>query len=334
MISRGTNTYGLLLPHFGPTTSRDLLLRVGKLAEDVGFDALWVRDHLVYHPHAYEDQDLTHIEPFVVMSALAGVTQKISLGTATMIPYRHPIHTALLLGSLEFMAGKGRVIAAWGLGNDDKEFQAIGTGDWDRKKLVEENVRIIRAIWAATNGKKASYDGEFFKFEGVAIQPVPDTGNIQHWYGGGSKAAVRRAVEYCDGYLPSRMPRRDLAERMQRMDRLCRERGRTERPIVASICYVSPAKSVEEGVASIDLAQLLSATARQFTPPASGKWETLEDLDGVAIAGPPDVVVEQVRAYQRLGVEHFVFDFRSRFADFEDCVETVGRDILPLLRAG
>lgn len=100
MLTRGKKSYGVVLPHFGPYARADLLLRSAKRIEALGFDAVWVRDHLVYEPRPYDNPDTTHFEPLVVLSALAGVTSKLVLGTATLIPHRHPIYSALLLGSL------------------------------------------------------------------------------------------------------------------------------------------------------------------------------------------------------------------------------------------
>jgi len=332
MITRDLKTYGILLPHFGPHAGGDLLLRSTKRIEELGFDAVWVRDHLVFHPHAYEDPDLTHIEPMVVLSALAGITRKIVLGTATLIPYRHPIHTALLLGSLELMAGKGRVIAGWGLGANDSEFKAIGLGGFDRRKLLEENIAVIRKLWS---GQETDFEGEFYKFQHVAIKPVAASkSSIPIWYGGGSKAAARRAVEYCDGWMHGRMPRRDTLERIQRMEKLS-EAARRPRPLACVLPYVSPGRTVEEGMKYFNMKELLTTTARpEYLLPPSGKFETLDDLDGAAIAGPADVIIEQVRAFQNIGVEHFVFDFRTQFERFEDCVEMVGTEVLPLLHRG
>jgi hypothetical protein len=60
----------------------------------------------------------------------------------------------------------------------------------------------------------------------------------------------------------------------------------------------------------------------------------LADLDGVAIAGPAEVIGENVCAYRALGIEHFVFDFRTSFDRFEECLEMVGAEVLPVLHAG
>jgi alkanesulfonate monooxygenase SsuD/methylene tetrahydromethanopterin reductase-like flavin-dependent oxidoreductase (luciferase family) len=317
------------LPHFGSHASADLLLRSAKRIEELGFEAVWVRDHLVYEPGPNDDQDTTHVEPIVVMSALASATKKLVLGTATLIPHRHPIYAALLLGSLQYFAGPGRVIAGWGLGGHNVDFESIGVGDWDRRKLLPEQIDIMRRLWS---GQKLDFAGEFYTFRNVAIRPVPGRPDgIPIWYGGGSKAAARRAAEFCDGWIASRMPRRDVQERIGRMQRLSAEADR-ECPVIGAIPLVSPGRTVEDGARHFNLRALCAATAKSYTAPPSGSFTNLEDLDGAAIAGPAKVIAENICRFHRLGGEHFVFDFRSRFADFEECVEMVAAEVLPLVR--
>lgn len=329
MITRNSRTYGVLLPHFGPHASTELLLRSARRIEELGFDAVWVRDHLVYEPRPYDDPNTTHFEPFVVLSAVAAVTKKLVLGTATLIPHRHPIYAALLLGTLHRFVGDGRLVAGWGLGGHDIDFKSIGIGDWDRKKVIPEYIDALRQV---LSGRKVDFDGEFYKFAEVAIQPVPgENPRLPIWYGGASKAAARRAVEFCDGWIGSRMPVRDLSERVQRMERLAAEAGKP-RPTVCAIPYMSPGRTVEEATRSFNMAELCRAMTKQCVPPPSGAFRDLDDLDGAAIAGPADVIAERVRRFQDAGVQHFVFDFRTRFAEFEDCVERVGAEVLPLLR--
>src|SRR5918912_1647588 len=138
--------YGLLLPHFGEHASRKNLLEGAQKAEEYGFDSVWVRDHLVFHPHGMEGQDRTHVDPMVTLGLIAGVTDKLILGTGSLIPYRHPIQTALALASLEFVAGPGRVIAGFGLGTFEHEFAAAGLGGIDRRELIAEQVAVIRRL--------------------------------------------------------------------------------------------------------------------------------------------------------------------------------------------
>jgi probable F420-dependent oxidoreductase len=329
VITRGRRTYGVLLPHFGPHATRDRLLEGARRIERLGYDAVWVRDHLVFRPHPHEPADRTHVDPFVVLSALAGVTRSLVLGTATLIPHRHPIHAALLLGSLDYLA-PGRVVAGWGIGANEAEFEAIGMGGRDRRAVIPEQIEIMRRLWT---GEPVTFEGEFYRFRDVAIKPVPGRRDgIPVWYGGNSKAAARRAVEFCDGWIPGRLPRRDVRERIGRMERLAAAAGRP-RPLAATIPYVSPGPTVEAAARAFDLGELL-AMARQYEPPPSGAFRTLEDLDGAAIAGPADVIAEQVRGYEAAGVEHVVFDFRTSFERYEECVEMVGSEVLPRLRRG
>jgi alkanesulfonate monooxygenase SsuD/methylene tetrahydromethanopterin reductase-like flavin-dependent oxidoreductase (luciferase family) len=319
--------YGLLLPHFGTFATRAALLDGARRIEAYGFDSVWVRDHLVYRPHDHEDSNRTHIDPLIVLAAVAAVTDRVTLGTGVLIPHRHPIHAALLLGSLDRLA-PGRVIAGWGLGAFNHEFDAIGIGSWDRRELVEEHVRTIREL---LSGKTISHRGKFYEFDDVDIAPTPsDAKEIPLWYGGPSPAAARRSAEYCDGYLATRTPRSDLRKRLAIIDRILADEP--SRP-VGVIPYVSPGKTVEAGAAFFNLPALFADTTRHYgTPP--GDLSTLDDLDGAAIAGPPDVIIDQVRRYQAAGATHFVFDLRARFADWEECVALLGEEVLPELRRG
>src|SRR3990172_7740483 len=78
--------YGVLLPHFGKNASRERLVGCARQIERYGFDSVWVRDHIVFHPHAHEDQNKTHVDPFIVLAAVAGATNRIKLATGTLIP--------------------------------------------------------------------------------------------------------------------------------------------------------------------------------------------------------------------------------------------------------
>src|SRR5437762_7916059 len=137
--------YGLLLPHFGPETDRDRIIGGARRAEQMGFDSVWVRDHLVFHPHGMEGTDNTFIDPFIVLAALGAATTKIKLGFGSLIPHRHPILLALMLNSLGYMAGD-RLLLSLGLGTFQQEFDAIGMGEWPRDEVVREQVGILRKI--------------------------------------------------------------------------------------------------------------------------------------------------------------------------------------------
>ena len=98
-----TKRYGVLLPHFGEHASPRRIVEAARAIERYGFDSLWVRDHLVFHPHGMEGTDRTFIEPFVTLTFLAAKTEKIIMGAATVIPFRHPINLAYTVASMSWM---------------------------------------------------------------------------------------------------------------------------------------------------------------------------------------------------------------------------------------
>jgi probable F420-dependent oxidoreductase len=322
-----TVAYGVLLPHFGRHATPESVIDDAVRIENWGFDSIWVRDHLVFHPHEYEDQNRTFVDPIVALSAIAARTERITLATGSLIPHRNPIHTALLVGSLDFVAGPGRLLIGWGLGTYQHEFDAIGNGDPDRRELLPEQIEIMRELWT---GAEIDYHGKFYDFTEVQIAPVPAL-PVPTWYCGTSLAAVRRAVEYCDGWIPGRMPRTQFSQRVARMQRLADEAGKPL-PDTGVIPWISPARTVAEGRRAVDLDQLLEAAAKKgYGAAAGGAAQSLDDLAGSVIAGPPDVIAEEVQAFHDVGARHVVFDLRARFADWSECIALIGEEVLPLL---
>ena len=146
--------FGLLLPHFGEEADQDLLIEGVQLAERLGFDSIWVRDHLVFHPHGMEGTDRTFIEPFITLTFLAGVTERIGLGAATIIPFRHPINMAYSVASMSWMTRR-RFDLGVGAGNFQHEFDVINQSDIDRPKMMKEQVLIARELWTGKSRRVA-----------------------------------------------------------------------------------------------------------------------------------------------------------------------------------
>src|SRR5258708_22670883 len=77
--------FGLLVPHFGVEADQDLLIKGAQLADRLGFDSLWVRDHLVFHPHGMEGTDPPFIEPVVTLTYLPALAERIAIGPAPLL---------------------------------------------------------------------------------------------------------------------------------------------------------------------------------------------------------------------------------------------------------
>ncbi len=322
--------FGLLLPHFGEQADRDKLLGGSKRAEELGFDSVWVRDHLVFEPHGeMEKPNRTFYDALTTLTAIGAVTERIELGTGSLIPFRHPLVTALMAGTITQLVGP-RLILGFGAGTFDHEFDAIGWGDKDRVELVRSNAEILRRVFTEND---VSYSDADFTFENVTIEPKPVGGRIPFWYCGGTPRSARLAAEFCDGWMPGRISLATLAKRIDTLRSLTGESGRPM-PTVAVIPPTSVEATREQALSHVNIPGLLAwANKAKFTvKPPSGSFETVEDLEGQLIAGNPDEVVEQVRKFEALGVEHLVFDFRFKFDQWYEQIELLGTEVLPKLR--
>ena len=322
--------FGLLLPHFGEYASSSRLVRGAQLAEDLGFDSIWVRDHLVFEPHSEMEKAIpVFYEALATLTAVGAVTQRITLGTGSLIPFRHPLNTALALATISNLVGP-RLIVGFGAGTFDHEFEAIGMGGIPRPELVESNANIFKRVF---NENNVSYEDDVYRFENISMEPKP-LGPVPFWYCGGTPRSARLAVRYADGWMPGRITLKTIQKRVDTMTELSAEAGRSL-PTVAVIPPTSIAKSREEAFDGLNVDGLLkwaNERGKWWVKPPSGRFETAEDIEGSLIAGAPDEVIEQTEKFATVGVEHLVFDLRLRFDRWFESIELLGTKVLPSLR--
>jgi len=322
--------FGLLLPHFGEQASKEKLLAGSQRAEELGFDSVWVRDHLVFEPHGeMEKPNRTFYDALTTLTAIGAVTSRIELGTGSLIPFRHPLVTALMAGTITQLVGP-RLILGFGAGTFDHEFDAIEWGGRDRVEMVRSNAEILKRVFTEND---VTYSDDQFSFENVTIEPKPVGGRVPFWYCGATPRSARLAVEFCDGWMPGRISLLTLAKRVETMRGLAEETGRPM-PTVAVIPPTSVEETREEALQHVNIPGLLAwANKSKFAvKPPSGRFETVDDLEGQLIVGNPDQVAADVEKFRSLGVEHLVFDFRFKFDRWFEQIELLGTQVLPKLR--
>lgn len=321
--------YGLLLPHFGEEANREKLLDGSRLAEQLGFDSVWVRDHLIFEPHGeMEKPDRSFFEALTTLTAIGAVTERIELGTGSLIPFRHPLETALIVATMTQLIGP-RVVLGFGAGTFDHEFDAVGLGGLPRPELVRSQVRIMRKLWTDNT---VAHEDEFYRFHDVTIEPKP-AGYVPIWYCGNTPASVRRAVEYADGWMPGRISLATFRARVRKLEELSEQAGRP-RPTAAVIPPTSVEEDRERALSYVNIDGLLAwaNNAKFWVKPPSGRFERWEDLEGTLIAGTPNDVVAECRKFEEAGNEHLVFDFRFKFDRWFEQIELLGKEVLPKLR--
>ncbi len=319
--------FGMLLPHFGQHCRPDRLVDYSRRLEALGFDSVWVRDHLIWKPHGMEGTDQTFVEPFVTLAAVAGATKRIGLGTAVLIPIRWPLKVAQEYASLSYISG-GRVEAGFGLGSNPAEFAAAGFTVAEREQIFAETVAICRRVWTEDN---VSWKGERFEFENVTISPKP-VKPINIWYGGTTRASVRRAVEHCDGWLPGRIPMATLDDRLAYLRKLTAQGARRIKVGVIPLVVVDSDR--EKARAKLDVQALAGSSegSRHWVKPPSGEFRTIEDLEGLVVVGNPEECALGIRKFAERGVDLFIFDLRLQFEEYEGKAELVAREVLPHVR--
>jgi len=181
--------FGLRLPSFALGERTASLAEMGaylRRAEDLGFETAMLIDHLLVAPPAYR---VTWLEPVALLSALAGVTRTIRLGTMVLVlPFRDPVAFAKEWATLDVLSG-GRSVLGVGVGWNEAEFEALRIPYRERGRRMTEMLEAITALWA---GDHVSYEGRFYQFRDLTIEPKPvQRPHPPIWIGGGTQPSAR-----------------------------------------------------------------------------------------------------------------------------------------------
>ena len=231
------DTFGLDVGIYGSMARPEIILELARLAEDRGFESVWVADHVAFpvrfksqYPYAAKGDfparlDDPLLEPITTLGVLAGATRRVKLGTAVLVmPYRNPLLQARMLVTLDQFSG-GRLVLGAGVGWLEEEFEALDFHKFkQRGRATDEAIEIFKAV---AGGGEVGYQGEIYKFDPVFSVP----GSVQRPHppvmiGGVSDAALRRVVRHGSGWLAVAMGPGKLPERLDRLRALAAEAGR------------------------------------------------------------------------------------------------------------
>lgn len=224
--------------HYGlnifPTAYSVRMTELGPDAEERGFESLWVAEHSHIPasrktpfpgggdlPQMYYDT----FDPFVALTAAAAVTSKIKLATGIcLVIQRDPIHTAKQVASLDQISD-GRFLFGIGAGWNIEEMNDHGTQGEGRFKLMRERIEAMKEMWTK---EQAEYHGDRVDLPPMFLNPKP----VQKPYppihvGGGFPGGARRAIRYCDGWIPIG-GRGELADDIAEFRRMAHEAGRQD----------------------------------------------------------------------------------------------------------
>jgi probable F420-dependent oxidoreductase len=178
------------------------VVRIATLAEEFGYESLWVGEHVVVPsprvPPSPIDPLHPMLDPLVALAFIAAVTERVKLATGIVIlPQRNPLVLAKQVASLDVLSG-GRVLLGLGVGYLEPEFRAIGVPLEDRGRRSTEYLEAMRELWCSS---EPAYEGKYVAFSGVDAYPRPvKPSGPPIVIGGRSAAGYRRAVAFGNGW--------------------------------------------------------------------------------------------------------------------------------------
>lgn len=206
--------FGIVLPNYGPGATRFSILDTAHAAERLGYDSVWVTDHLALPKEDAERFGLLY-EAITTLSFLAGSTSRIRLGiSALVLPQRNPVEIAKELATLDVLSG-GRLILAAGIGWSRGEYENLGYSFTNRGRRMDEALKVLRTLWRGS--KTVSFEGKYYSFTDVAFEPQPvQAGGPPIWVAGDSPQALKRAIYYADGWHPHMNTPEELARALEK----------------------------------------------------------------------------------------------------------------------
>jgi len=184
--------------HRGSSVDADTIVRRARLAEEAGFEALWVGDHIALPLRGADPAEQPRLEALVALTYLAAVTTRIRLGVGVIVlPQRQPVLLAKQLTSIDVLS-RGRLTVGIGVGYVEPELRALGASLADRSSRTDEFLAAMRCLWSEP---VPDFSGRHVAFANILQRPLP----VQRPHppivvGGHSPAAYRRAAKAANGW--------------------------------------------------------------------------------------------------------------------------------------
>ncbi len=316
---------GFHLPCRGPLARVDVLTRLARAADALGYSVISISDHVVLPktssaPYPYDHSGAfpggaqqPFIEPIPLAAWLLAITKRVRVAISVLVvPYRNPVVTAKQLATMDAMSG-GRLIVGVGVGWWPEEFEAVAAPPFaERGAVTDEYINLMKALWTQSDPR---FDGKYYRIRDVTMFPKPaQKPHPPIWVGGHTEPALRRTALLGDAWHPiglrgpAGLAPEELAEKVARIRTLARAAGRD--PAAIRVAFRGP----------IDL------WPTRGRPPAGPTGENR------LLAGPLAKVVSDLRAYEAAGADTVIFDFpRPDPAAMVALMRRVAREVRPRL---
>ena len=293
-------------------------VELSQLAEQLGYEHLWVYDHVETVPR----REPTHVfEAFTTLAALSQRTVSIGLGQlVTCASYRNAGLLAKEAAGLDVMSG-GRLILGLGAGWYDEEYQAYGydyLADRDRLEVLEETLQVVRALWT---DETVTFEGRHLHLDGAYCDPKPLQSLPPIWVGGGGEQVTLRIAAALADATNWQVGLDEFIHKSEVLRGHCERLGRDFDSIVRTHgpdCRIFDTER--------DLAAWLAA------PDGGNLWggEDPEIYARDNLVGTVEQVTAKVQAFVDAGCREFVLWFRD--APARDSLEAFATHVRPMIQ--
>lgn len=332
--------FGVRLPVSGPLATPDFVRRVAELAEEAGFDSVWVHDFIIWT----QTLDRTHVsagaielvrddtEPWLLESLMtlawvAAATQRIRIGTSVLcVPYREPVVTAKQIATLDVLSG-GRLTLGAGVGGtrqtNNQDFEVLGIARTEKYERTREGLEAMRRLW---EDPEPAYSGQFHEVPPTTMYPKPLQTPLPVWLGGKGEKSLGLTAEFGQGWLPTWLSPQQYEELVPKLgNHLAAQKRSLDGFTIAKECYTCIAPTRDEALSISD------ATMSTFSSGFTVNSE--ESARASALLGDPADIVDQIRRFLDVGVTHFEMKFIYRSSrEFEDQLELFRKEVIPAFK--
>ena len=288
----------MLLSSMFSLPSFDFLSEQAMTADQLGFNSVWVPDHL-YSSEAWTTHyggninNLGLLDPWSTLAAFATITNRVNLGTlVTPMTLRSPGLLAKIATAVDIIS-KGRLILGLGAGWNEDEFNSFGI-PWDNFKIrirkLDEGVTLIKKLWSESN--PIDFNGRYYKMKRAHFWPKPMSKPYPPIYFGGSSNAILKLVgKTGDGWVPYQPTSDFFREKMEKIKQYCEKFNRQVNNIVGGAifqCVISDTFNVAQRQAE------------------SLAWPN-KRLKETAFIGSSRTCIQKIDEYIDVGVKEFIF---------------------------
>jgi len=199
-------------PDWERTAGASELTMIALTADELGYDCVCAPEHVALP--AGRAEGTRYWDPLTTLGYLAAQTRRIRLAPLVVVlGYHHPLEIVKRYGTLDLISG-GRVVLGVGVGGTEGEFALLGASFRDRGKRADDGIAAIRASLGVT---MPAYEGTYYSFSGMVVDPTLRAGTPL-WVGGGSHAALRRALRTGCGWAPTGLQPEDAGALLAELD--------------------------------------------------------------------------------------------------------------------